>query len=54
MRDLNQVKDKLRVVLMPINQESEQNVLQKLRDCKFCHFYFNFFFFSDFIIIIIF
>jgi hypothetical protein len=35
MRDLNQVSDKLKVVLMPLGQESEQSVLQKLRDCEF-------------------
>lgn len=34
MRDLNQVADKLRVVLMPLGKENQENVLQKLRDCK--------------------
>eukprot|EP01039_Chlorochromonas_danica_P006848 gene6848-7569_t len=32
MRDLNQVKDKLKVVLLPLGQDHQQNVLQKLRD----------------------
>lgn len=35
MRDLNQVRDKLKVVLMPLGQESQNSVIQKLRDCKF-------------------
>lgn len=39
MRDLNQVSDKLKVVLMPLGQESEQSVLNKLRDCG-CSFQF--------------
>ncbi len=34
MRDLNQVRDKLKVVLMPLGQENENSVIQKLRDCK--------------------
>ncbi len=34
MRDLNQVKDKLKVVLLPLGSESQHNVIQKLRDCK--------------------
>lgn len=32
MRDLNQVRDKLKVVLLPLGQESQNSVLQKLRD----------------------
>jgi len=32
MRDLNQVSDKLKVVLLPLNADSQQNVIQKLRD----------------------
>jgi hypothetical protein len=32
MRDLNQVRDKLKVVLMPLGQENHNNVIQKLRD----------------------
>lgn len=34
MRDLNQVRDKLKVVLMPLGQENQNSVIQKLRDCK--------------------
>lgn len=34
MRDLNQVKEKLRVVLMPLGKENQESVLQKLRDCE--------------------
>ena len=33
MRDLNQVFDKLKVVLMPLGKESQQNVITKLREC---------------------
>lgn len=32
MRDLNQVFDKLKVVLMPLGKESQQNVITKLRE----------------------
>lgn len=32
MRDLNQVLDKLKVVLMPLGKESQQNVITKLRE----------------------
>eukprot|EP01033_Poteriospumella_lacustris_P006208 gene6208-4459_t len=32
MRDLNQVRDKLKVVLMPLGQENQNSVIQKLRD----------------------
>lgn len=32
MRDLNQVFDKLKVVLMPLGKESQQNVIAKLRE----------------------
>mmetsp|Transcript_15772 Transcript_15772/g.21676 ORF Transcript_15772/g.21676 Transcript_15772/m.21676 type:complete len:196 (+) Transcript_15772:23-610(+) len=32
MRDLNQVRDKLKVVLLPLGKESQDSVLQKLRD----------------------
>jgi len=35
MRDLNQVRDKLKVVLLPLGKESQDSVLQKLRDCTF-------------------
>eukprot|EP01031_Cornospumella_fuschlensis_P025531 gene25531-30827_t len=31
-RDLNQVRDKLHVVLMPLGKENQETVLQKLRD----------------------
>ena len=34
MRDLNQVRDKLKVVLLPLGRESQDSVLQKLRDCN--------------------
>ena len=34
MRDLNQVGEKLKVVLTPLGRESQQNVVQKLRECK--------------------
>lgn len=34
MRDLQQVADKLKVVLMPLGKESQMNVIQKLRECK--------------------
>lgn len=34
MRDLNQVMDKLKVVLLPLGGDSQTNVLQKLRDCE--------------------
>ena len=34
MRDLNQVRDKLKVVLLPLGKEAQENVLEKLRDCK--------------------
>ena len=34
MRDLNQVIDKLKVVLLPLGNDSRDTVLQKLRDCK--------------------
>ena len=33
LRDLNQVLDKLKVVLMPLGKESQQNVIRKLREC---------------------
>lgn len=33
MRDLQQVADKLKVVLMPLGKESQSNVIQKLREC---------------------
>lgn len=33
MRDLHQVADKLKVVLMPLGKESQSNVIQKLREC---------------------
>jgi hypothetical protein len=32
MRDLKQVSDKLKVVLLPLGKDSQHNVLQKLRD----------------------
>jgi len=32
MRDLRQVADKLKVVLLPLNTESQESVLQKLRE----------------------
>ena len=35
MRDLRNVGGKLKVVLMP--SEKQEGVLQKLRDCAFCH-----------------
>lgn len=35
MRDLNQVQDKLKVVLLPLGKDAQENVLEKLRDCKF-------------------
>lgn len=51
MRDLNQVRDKLKVVLMPLGQESQNSVIQKLRDCKFitdvCRFPLNSSFYTD-------
>ena len=34
MRDLNQVRDKLKVVLLPLGNDSQESILQKLRDCK--------------------
>lgn len=33
MRDLNQVRDKLKVVLLPLGNDSQDSILQKLRDC---------------------
>ena len=33
MRDLHQVADKLKVVLMPLGKESQSSVIQKLREC---------------------
>jgi hypothetical protein len=35
MRDLNQVGDKLKVVLLPLGKDAQDNVLEKLRDCKY-------------------
>eukprot|EP01036_Dinobryon_divergens_P028830 gene28830-37837_t len=32
MRDLNQVRDKLKVVLLPLGNDSQDSILQKLRD----------------------
>jgi len=32
MRDLNQVSDKLKVVLLPLRNDNQDNILQKLRD----------------------
>ena len=34
MRDLRQVADKLKVVLLPLGQASQDSVLLKLRECK--------------------
>jgi uncharacterized membrane protein YhdT len=34
MRDLNQVRDKLKIVLLPLGAESQENVIQKLKDCE--------------------
>ncbi len=38
MRDLNQVRDKLKIVLLPLGVESQENVIQKLKDCEFIVF----------------
>ena len=35
MRDLRQVADKLKVVLLPLGQASQDSVLLKLRECKY-------------------
>ena len=35
MRDLNQVLEKLKVVLTPLGRESQESVVQKLRECIF-------------------
>jgi len=35
MRDVNQITDKLKVVLLPLGKENEESVLKRLRECKF-------------------
>jgi hypothetical protein len=35
LRDLRQVADKLKVVLLPLGQASQDSVLLKLRECTF-------------------
>lgn len=35
MRDLRQVGAKLKVVLQPLGKESQNDVLQKLRECTY-------------------
>lgn len=34
MRDVRQISDKLKVVLLPLTKDNEENVLKRLRECK--------------------
>lgn len=34
MRDVNQITEKLKVVLLPLGKDNEESVLQRLRECK--------------------
>ncbi len=34
MRDVRQISDKLKVVLLPLGQENDDNVLKRLRECE--------------------
>jgi len=34
MRDVRQISDKLKVVLLPLTKDNEENVIKRLRECK--------------------
>lgn len=36
MRDVRQITDKLKVVLLPLTKDNEENVIRRLRECKHC------------------
>lgn len=35
MRDVRQISDKLKVVLLPLTKDNEENVIRRLRECQF-------------------
>ena len=35
LRDVHQITDKLKVVLLPLGKDNDENVLKRLRECKF-------------------
>ncbi len=34
LRDVRQITDKLKVVLLPLGKDNDENVLKRLRECK--------------------